>query len=172
MIIPLTLDSAEQIFNPVSHTYGPYGLLFDWTDTKLFVACSKGADQIRIVDFINMEIMDSILIPVTDTGIAARNGPTFMTLAPDNDHLFVTNYYDNTVAVVELSTRQVVEWIHFATPLPFGIDINAAGTKVFVTCTNVRPNNGRVYVIDAQTFQKIDSVEVGSEPYGVTYKPY
>ncbi len=171
-LVPLTLDSAMQVFNPISNNYGPYGVLIDHTSTTAFIACSKGVDQIRIVDLVNLQIVDSVLVPVSNTGNPGRNGPTYMTLTHDNDHLFVTNYLDNTVAVIRVSTREVLAYIEFETPKPFGIDISRDGSVVYVSCTNTRPAPGRVYMIDAVTFQKIDSTDVGSEPFGLTVKPY
>ena len=171
-LTPLTLDSGLQVFNPISNNYGPYGVLIDHTGTMAFLACSKGVDQIRVVDLENLTIVDSVPVPVSNTGNAGRNGPTYMTLAPNNDILFVTNYLDNTVAVVRLSTREVVATIELETPKPFGIDISRDGTRIYVSCTNTRPAPGRVYMIDTGTYQKIDSVDVGSEPFGLAVRPY
>ena len=37
-------------------------------------------------------------------------------------------------------------------------------------CQVVR-RKGRVYVIDGEKYTKLDSVEVGSEPYGLAWRP-
>jgi YVTN family beta-propeller protein len=170
-VLPLTLDSARQTFNPVSNDYGPYGVLFDRLNRMVITACSKGDDQIRLIDIVNRTILDTIPVPVSNTGNAARNGPTYMALHPDNNILFVTNYLDNTVSVIRLSTREVIETIEFETPKPFGIVMTDDGTRLFVSCTNTRPDPGRVYLIDTETFTKLDSVDVGSEPFGLAWRP-
>ena len=54
---------------------------------------------------------------------------------------------------------------------PFGITISDDGTRVYVSCTNTRPQPGQVYVIDGETFEKLDSLEVGSEPFGLAWRP-
>ena len=116
-------------------------------------------------------ILDTIPVPVSNTGNAARNGPTYMALHPDNNILFVTNYLDNSVSVIRLSTREVIETIEFETPKPFGIVMTDDGTRLFVSCTDTRPNPGRVYLIDTETYLKLDSVDVGSEPFGLAWRP-
>jgi len=168
---PLTIDSARSGFNPVSNVYGPYGVLIDRNGTRAILACSKGVDQLRIIDLVNLTILDSIVIPVSNTGNADRNGPTYMVISPDNNIVFVTNFLDNTVSVVRLSTREVLTTIPFETPRPFGIAMSEDGSRVYVSCTNIRPARGRVYVIDADKYTKIDSVEVGSEPFGLVWMP-
>jgi len=171
VVQPLTIDSARHGFNPVSNVYGPYGVLIDRNGTRAVLACSKGTDQLRIVDLVNLTIIDSILIPVSNTDNPDRNGPTYMVISPDNNIVFVTNHFDNTVSVVRLSTLEVLETIPFETPYPFGIAMSADGTRVYVSCTNAGSPRGRVYVIDGETYTKIDSVEVGAQPYGLFWRP-
>jgi YVTN family beta-propeller protein len=170
---PLTLDSARSGFNPVSNVYGPYGVLVDNNGTMAVIACSKGTDQLRLVDLVNRTILDSILIPVSGTsGNPGREGPTYMAMHPNNNMVFLTNYLDNTVSVVRLSTREVLQTLQFETPKPFGIAITADGSRVFVSCTATRGmGKGRVYVIDGNTYAKIDSVDVGEEPFGLAWRP-
>ena len=170
---PLTLDSARSGFNPVDSTYGPYGVLIDKNGTMAVIACSKGVDQLRLVDLVNLTILDSILIPVNGTAAnLGREGPTYMAIHPNNNIVFLTNYLNNTVSVVRLSTREVLETIQFETPKPFGIAITDDGSRVFVSCTATRGmGNGRVYVIDGNTYTKVDSVNVGEEPFGLAWRP-
>jgi YVTN family beta-propeller protein len=168
---PLTIDSARHGFNPVSNNYGPSGVLIDRNGTRAVLACSKGTDQLRLVDLVNLTIVDSILIPVSNTINPDRNGPTYMVISPDNNVVFVTNHLDNSMSVVRLSTLEVLTTIPFETPRPFGIAMSDDGTRVYVSCTNIRPAKGKVYVIDGEKYTKIDSVEVGSEPYGLAWRP-
>jgi YVTN family beta-propeller protein len=170
-VTPLTLDSAKQQFNGVSNIYGAYGVEIDHNSRFAILACRKGVDQIRMIDLVNMTILDSILSPVTNATNPNTDGPNYMALSPDNNILFVTNLTDNSLTVYRLSTREVMAHIPFETPKAFGIDISDDGTQVYVSCTNVRPAVGRVYVIDANTFEKIDSVTVGSEPFGLAWQP-
>ena len=170
-LYPLTLDSAKQVFNPPSGAYGPYGVLIDHNSTMAVIACRKGTDQLRLIDLRNNTILDSILIPVDDGAEEGTRGPTYMTLLPDNNTLFVTSHRATEVYVVKLATREIVETIDFETPFSFGISSSDDGSRVYVSCTNTRPNKGRVYVIDGSTYQKIDSITVGSEPFGLIWTP-
>ena len=137
------------------------------------MACRKGTDQLRLVDLNNQTILDSILIPLTDVG-SAMSGPTYMAIAPDNNILFLTNFTENTASVVRLSTREVLQTLEFASTRPFTATMSDDGSRVYISCTGVRPPNpiqGRVYVIDAETYEKIDSIDTGSEPFGVAFRP-
>ncbi len=170
-LYPLTLDSAKMVFNPPSSVYGPYGVLIDNTSSMAVIACRKGVDQLRLIDLKNNTIVDSIIIPVDDGNEEGRRGPTYMTILPDNNTLFVTSQRATKVSVVKLATREVVKTIDFETPYSFGISSSSDGSRVYVSCTNARPAKGRVYVIDAATYEKVDSVTVGSEPYGLIWIP-
>ena len=173
-VFPLTLDSAKQQVNAASNNYGPYGVWIDATSSIALVACRKGVDQLRLVDLNNQTILDSILIPVTDVGNATA-GPTYMTIAPDNNIVFVTNFTDNTASVVRLSTREVLETIEFESTRSFTATMSDDGSRVYISCAGVRtptnPIQGRVYVIDAETFEKVDSIDTGQEPFGIVYRP-
>ncbi len=167
---PLTIDSAQPIFNlSQSNNYGPYGVQIDHNSNFAYLACRKGVDQIRIVDLNNLTIVDSIVIP--GAGPSGMEGPTYFTLLPDNNTLFVTGMNDNKVWVIRLSTREIIESYEFSVNRPFGIASSDDGSRVYISCTNDRPNNGAVYVIDGTTLEKIDSVTVGSEPFGLSWRP-
>ena len=125
----------------------------------------------RLVDLINKTIVDSILVPVSNNPNPGANGPTYMTILPDNNTLFVTTQFGNTVEVISLSARQVVRTIPLETPKPFGITSSSDGSRVYVSCANTRPAAGRVYVIDGATYAKLDSLDVGSEPFGLQWRP-
>lgn len=169
-VTPLTLDSAKLLFNTVSNNYGPYGIEVDHNGTMAIVACRKGVDQIRLIDLVNMTILDSIVAPVVNSD-PGKNGPTYMALAPDNNTLFVSNNSEPSLTVYRLSTREALKTIDFPFGNAFGVDISDDGTRVYVTCTNTRPARGRMYVIDTETLEKIDSVDVGSEPFGLAWQP-
>jgi YVTN family beta-propeller protein len=170
-LTPLTLDSAHQVFNAESNTYGAYGVLIDRTGSMAVLACRKGVDQLRLIDLKNLTLLDSIIIPVSNDPNPSSNGPTYMTILPDNNTLFVTTQYGNSVVVVRLSTREVLKTIDLETPKPFGISSSDDGSRVYVSCANTRPAKGRVYVIDGSTFEKLDSIQVGSEPFGLQWRP-
>ena len=184
---PISLLDGEEVFNGGSNNYGGYGVLIDKTNSKAIISCRKShfftydttsispltidtvrneQDQIRIIDLNNSTILDSILL----AGISTNNTePIYMTISPDNNILFVTNNNDASMSVIRLSTSEIIETVPFSTPKPFGISISEDGSRVYVTCTNTRPNAGMLYVIDGETYEKLDSITTGSEPFGLIW---
>jgi len=151
--------------------YGPYGVKLDRNDSLIYFACSKGDDQIRIADFKTLKIIDSIMITVSNDPNPDRNGPTLMEITPDNSHLLVTNYIDNTAMAINTTTHQISRTVEFATGHPFSVKISPDGSAIYVSCTGVAPEHGRVYVLDGATFNKVDSIDVGNAPFGIQFRP-
>lgn len=183
---PISLLDGEEVFNGASNNYGGYGVLIDKTNSKAIISCRKShfltidttmssidttrteQDQIRIIDLNNSTILDSILL----AGISTNNTePIYMTISPDNNILFVTNNNDASMSVIRLSTSEIIETVPFSTPKPFGISISDDGSRVYVTCTNTRPGLGMIYIMDGVTYEKLDSITAGSEPFGLIWTP-
>ena len=165
---PISLIDGDNVFNPNSNNYGGYGVLIDHYSNLAIISCRKNVDQIRLVDFKNSVIVDSIVL----AGVhSADPEPIYLVISPDNNFLYVANNKDSSMSVINLLTRQVVETVTFSTPKPFGISISDDGKRVYVGCTNTRPELGMVYIIDGETFEKIDSVTAGSEPFGLIWAP-
>lgn len=163
---PLLVEDGSQGFGNPPVTYGPYGIRVDNNSELAILACRKGVDQIRIINLLTRQVVDSIVIPTNDQTSSPMAGPTMMHVDPGNDIVYVTGFTDDRVWVVRLSTASVVETVPLGTSRPFMVMADAAGDRVYVSATNVRPNKGKIYVIDGQSHQLIDSVEVGSEPFG------
>ena len=165
---PISLFDGENIFNPTSNNYGGYGVLIDHYSNIALISCRKNVDQIRMVDIKNSIIIDSIVL----AGVYSPDPePIYMEISPDNNFLYVANNKDSSMSVINLLSRQVIETVPFSTPKPFGITISEDGKRVYVGCTNTRPALGMVYIIDGETFEKIDSVTCGSEPFGLIWTP-
>lgn len=165
-LTPVSLLDGEEIYNGASLNYGGYGVLIDKNSNFAYISCRKEVDQIRIVDLNNHTIIDSIVL----AGVySADPEPIYMTISPDNNILFVANNKDSSMSVIRLSTLEVIKTVHFSTPKPFGISISDDGSRVYVGCTNKRPDRGMVYVIDGNNYIKVDSILTGSEPYGLQW---
>lgn len=165
-IIPL--DSTNIRPNPPVHE--PYGVCIDHNDSLAYIAC-LGSGQVRVVDLIARKVIDSMIIPfVVDPNHTTASGPTLMAISPDNSKLFVTTQFGDVVVVVDLLTQVKIQ-IPLSTPRPFGVKMNASGTKVFVACVNETNQPGRIYVIDGNTLLKIDSVDVGLNSFALAWQP-
>lgn len=171
---PFLISNGQGTFGAPPASYGPYGVLVDQSELRAILACRKGVDQIRVVSLISHQVVDSIVVPVdsaADASGEAMAGPTLMALSLDNDTLFATGYTDNRLYVFSLSAGSVVTTVDFAAARPFTVLLSDDESRVYVSCAGFRPDAGWVYVLDGSTFAKLDSVAVGSEPFGIYWRP-
>jgi YVTN family beta-propeller protein len=93
--------------------------------------------------------------------ISVGNDPRGIAVTPDQTFLYVTNYADDTVSVISLSTLAVTETISVGEG-PYGISITPSGAYVYV----VNEKAGTVSVIDTDDNSVISTVDVGTSPIG------
>jgi YVTN family beta-propeller protein len=98
--------------------------------------------------------------------ITVGNDPRCVVVTPDQEYAYVTNYGDDTVSVIDLSTYEVTDTITVGDG-PYGISITPSGVFVYV----VNQLDGTVSVIDAETNSDdyntvIATVDVGNSPVG------
>jgi YVTN family beta-propeller protein len=98
--------------------------------------------------------------------ITVGNDPRCVAVTPDQGYLYVTNYADNTVSVINLSTFFVTNTINVGNG-PYGISVTPLGAFVYV----VNQLDGTVSVIDSDPYSDtyntvIKTVAVGDSPTG------
>jgi DNA-binding beta-propeller fold protein YncE len=157
---------------PGTPKYGPYGLAIDTKDSLLYIAClDSNANQVRVWDIASEAIVDSIMIPFDRSQEAAGKfaGPTLMDMTSNDAQLWVTTQWGNSVVVINPTTKQILADIPFGTPLAFGVNISDDDSRAYIACAGAPGENGRVYIIDTQTFTKVDSLLVGRNPFMAHY---
>jgi DNA-binding beta-propeller fold protein YncE len=174
------VDSVTQIsidpdsLYPTSRIkYGPYGIAIDHKDSLAYIAClhhHEAPAQIRMLDLATRHIVDSIYLPINFDHVADPAGATQCVLSPDDQYLYVTTQWDNSIQIVRLTTRTIIEY-PVEVGLTFGVTISADGSRVYVTAANIQFQTGRVYILDGHTFDLIDSLDVGRNPYGLRWRP-
>jgi len=177
MIYPkMTPDSVARIsMDPDSgwvdgkNTYGPFGVAISHNDSLAFIACMD-AGQVRVLDIAAQKIIDSIDIPGSDPA-GTLKGPTLLAVSPDDDIVWVTTQFGNSVVGFRVSTMTVVANIPFEIGKSFGVTISDDGSRVYVACVGETKKHGRIYVIDGNTFTKVDSLDVGELSFGLIYRP-
>ncbi len=152
--------------------YGPFGVVVDSLDSLAYVACLRGPElkvpgQVRVIDIAAKTVIDSIMIPLAS--LKTPFGPTLMVLSPDNTTLWVTNQWANSVSVINTTSRKVIADVILEVGLAFGITQSGDGSRVYVACANVPGGAGRIYAIDGVTFEKVDSVDVGLNSFGIVW---
>jgi YVTN family beta-propeller protein len=98
--------------------------------------------------------------------ITVGNDPRCVVVTPDQTYVYVTNYGDDTVSVISLSDREVIETINVGDG-PYGISITPSGAFVYV----VNQLDGTVSVIDTDSYSDdyntvIATIDVGNSPIG------
>lgn len=93
-----------------------------------------------------------------------HDAPADMAVSPDGKKIYIALDDRDEVAEADTTSRQVLRRIKVA-GRPFGLAIDAAGGKLFVTCRNT----DRLAVLDAQTLRETESIEVGTAPVAVAY---
>ncbi len=98
--------------------------------------------------------------------LTVGNDPRCVVVMPDQSYAYVTNYGDDTVSVINLSTYQVTDTITVGDG-PYGISVTPSGALVYV----VNQLDGTVSVIDtyinSDDYNKVTAtVDIGNSPVG------
>jgi YVTN family beta-propeller protein len=157
----------DSLYADDSNKYGPFGVVIDNKDSLAYIACMD-ALQVRVLDIKAREIVDSINIPVDSAFIY---GPTLLAISPDDKTVYLTTRGGNSLVAFDAVTMTVLADIPLNTPYPFGVDISADGSQVYVSCVGEPTTNGAVQVIDAKTLSGVTTLQVGTESFGLRWRP-
>jgi DNA-binding beta-propeller fold protein YncE len=171
-VVQVNID-PDSTYALTRRKYGPYGLVIDHKDSLAYIACLHHHEvnaQVRVLDLAAQKIVDSIYLPINFDHVDDPAGPTLVELSPDDAYLYVTTQWDNSVIIVRLATRTVVEY-PVAVGRTFGVTATSDGSRVYIAAANVQNQNGRIYVLDGHSFDLIDSLDVGRNPFGIRWRP-
>ncbi len=149
--------------------YGPHGIVIDHSDSLAYIACMMKY-QVRVLDLKLRRVTDSIDIPIHD-GQGHLIGPTLLAISPDDRTVYVTTSGGNSLVAFDTKTKAILADLMFATPYSFGIAISGDGRAVYAACVGHPHEHGRIYVIDTEWLTKTDSLDVGSESFGIAWRP-
>jgi len=93
-------------------------------------------------------------------------GPHGVAVSPDGKSVFVTNHHEETVSVINTTTKTVTTTVPVGS-YPWGVAFNPTGTKAYVT----NRGSNTVSVIDTATKNVIDTIDVGSWPFEIEVTP-
>jgi YVTN family beta-propeller protein len=152
----------------------PHGLAFNPARARAYVAnWGDGAvSSLSVIDTDTETVVKTIPLrpsaahPIGTNGVAVDRAGT---------RVYVSNFYDDSVAVIDATTETVAAVVHIgADPAsvniqnPVGIAVNPAGTRVYVA----NQQGGTVSVIDTSTNGIVATInDVGSWPTGVGVTP-
>lgn len=157
------IDPAQSP-DPQNPKYGPYCIALDHAGNYAYITCLY-AKQVRVLDIAARAIIDSFGVPVTP-GVST-SGPAMTHISHDGKYLFATTKWGNSLVVLNLQSRTLAAEIPFAVGHSFGVALSADDRRVWVAASGTPPGKGYVYEIDVATLSKIDSVEVGTNSWGI-----
>ncbi len=157
----------DSVYSDDSNKYGPFGVVIDNNDSLAYIACMD-ALQVRVLDIKARKIVDSIDIPVDSAFIY---GPTLLAISPDNQTVFLTTRGGNSLVAFDAVSMTILADVPLTTTYPFGIDISADGSRVYVACVGEPTSNGAVQIIDGKTFTSVATLQTGRETFGLRWRP-
>src|SRR5262249_50127621 len=101
---------------------------------------------------------NSYRVRTIPTGAGARR----LAISPAGDRVFVTNYLDNSVSVIDTRKQQLIATIPVGVN-PRGIAITPSGDSIYVT--NV--GDGTVSIINCATLSVTNTLKVGANPWQI-----
>ncbi|KAA0021929.1 YncE family protein [Antrihabitans cavernicola] len=130
---------------------------------------------VRIVDLRSFAVVRTI-----DIGLLAA--PFVFTLTPDERQLWVCNFGDNTISIIDTASARIVHTIAMPDGMPASVGFSPDGSKAYVS--NLGPtsnfhyvpaipklaaqlaNNGpgSLDIYDTKTLQRVDQIPVGRTP--------
>lgn len=133
---------------------GPWGIaaIYDSADASDKVYVTNFKD--RTVSVISSDGVETI--------VNVGNGPLGAALTPDGDFLYVANFFDGNVAVIDTADQSIVDRITVGDE-PWGVAIANDGNHVFVT----NNNSDTVSVITTSNRAVSLTRSVGDQPVGV-----
>jgi YVTN family beta-propeller protein len=145
--------------------YEPYGGLLTNNGTMLWVTCRRSG-EVRVIDLAAGRVVDSIFVGVQ---------PLAPALAADGHTLWVPNRVTNTISVLDTRTHSTIATIRDITTGPTCIGFSSDGATAYVACEKAGDSGGHgmagspgvLYVLDANTYNVRNSLELASGPIGM-----
>ena len=148
-------DPTQAVIDTLSTIHLPFRGLVSPDGKYLFVAGSGTAGKVSVIDLdTRSEIVES--------PIAVGEDPGGMAIA--NGKLYVANYTDNNLSVVDIDSASAARWSKFTSPIPVGdspLDMAVRSDGGFIYVTNA--GSDTVSVVDTTTFQ-VSALAVGDYP--------
>jgi len=169
VVATISLAYDAQPFGPVK--YMPMEIAISPNDSIMLVTCSE-QQEVRMFDLATNTLVDSFQV---------GDEPWHLQFTPDGTFCYVANRRGNSVSVIHVPMRHVMETVTSVSPryldYPHGCDISANGRYVFITNENAShafvprytmENVGNVCVIDQTLNQIVKVIEVGKLPTGLS----
>ena len=105
--------------------------------------------------------------PSVVTTITVGDNPWGVGVNPATNTVYVSNWYDNDVSVIDGATNTVTDTVNVGTSGAAGVAVNPATNTVYV----LNSGDSDMYVIDGATNTVTTTVDVGSSPLHLSVNP-
>lgn len=211
---PVDLDKETEELDGIKVGEKPMDIIISQDATKAVVA-NSGNDTLSVIDVSENKVTATIEVGDSPRALAkvASTSETTNTLLGLTDLVYVANYYDDTISVVDLSKNEVTATIDVGEG-PTGLAVSSDGTYAYVanalgdavSVVNIpykqvlktvtigsyqKPSSlammlsndkvfvanfltipkGTVSVIDTESHEIVETIEVGKNPNAVAISP-
>lgn len=142
--------------------YGPYSISLFPDGSAAFVGDTDSND-LRVVDIASQTMRDPGVVPLTGAAL-------FGTFSPDGQLFYVPTQVDDSLTVVNVSDLSVVETVPMDASVctaPHVVVLDPTGSKLILVCEGDRVLPGNVVILDRETLDIEDSIDVGIYPDGI-----
>jgi len=112
-----------------------------------------------------ISVLDLTTDKVSATFDAGTLGANRVRFTPDGARVIVTTHTGKNLVVLDAHTRKVLKLIPIEERGASGIQISPDGNRAFIAC----PRDNIVAVVDLNKLERIATIEVGTEPDGITW---
>ncbi len=141
------------------YSLGLFGVLLVWP------MAAGGAPFAYVTNAGGVSVIDTASNAVTAT--VPVSSPYELAVSPDGTRVYVTNFADDTLSIINTATNQV-EAIVPGLVRPAQVAVDPTGSRAYIA-GGVIP--GYVAVLDTATNTVINTIPVGSFPFGVAVSP-
>ncbi|MCI0395379.1 MAG: beta-propeller fold lactonase family protein [Chloroflexi bacterium] len=140
----------------------PVDLIFG-QDGALAYVSSRDSQDLTVIDTASYAISTSFLITST---LTPSPEPGKMAFNPFNGQIYMVDWYDDYLFVVDPASGQVIDEIDAGTSL-WDLVLDPTGTIIYVADRGT----DQIHLVDVASLTVVDSITVGDDPWGVDLTP-
>ena len=163
-VIDVDLSTPE--IDPITLGGEPAGIAYDPVNKRMYVSNAE-LDIVSIIDTTTNTVIDVDPSTPEIDPIPVGINPLDMAYDPVNQRMYVANFFENTVSVIDTTTNTVIATITVGNT-PEGVAYDSLNKDMYVTNTD----DDTVSVIDTTTNTVIGGpIQVGDFPGSIVYDP-
>jgi YVTN family beta-propeller protein len=151
--------TTGRLFDTVPVGSQPMGVAVDSRDGKIFVT-NADSNNVSVISDTNLTVIASIGMPAFAYEVSYSSGAVY---DPERDEVFVANYYDYSISVIDARTDRVDTTIGTA-GAPYFLAYDPAQREVLAA----NPYSGDMTVVSDRNNSVVATIKVAS-PNGVAY---